>query len=41
MPRTIHPGETLSTMLGERRITRFRLARAIRHDSGFNMPSRA
>ena len=25
----IHPGETLSAMLGERRITQFRLARAI------------
>ena len=29
MPRTIHPGETLSAMLGERRITQFRLAQAI------------
>ena len=29
MPRTIHPGETLSAMLGEHRITQFRLAQAI------------
>ena len=27
--RTIHPGETLSAMLGEHRITQFRLAQAI------------
>ena len=30
MPRTIHPGETLSAMLRERRIIQARLARAIR-----------
>ena len=29
MPGTVHPGETLSAMLGERRITQFRLAQAI------------
>ena len=29
MPKTIHPGETLSEMLGERRISQVRLAREI------------
>ena len=37
MPRTVHPGETLSAMLGERCITQFRLARAITADTALRL----